>query len=366
MSTKIIRAMFVSACILMGGLWSYYLVNEYNDVATSQIAGRAGQPVEGAPTGAVPLPQSVALWVGIGGIGGCVVSILIVFGLALITQDLFERMFPALVAIVLAMMMGYFLAKYILLWYETADRTVETFLTTTLVLVFGYVGIWLGLSRATHWDTLIQAVHRKAFERSNPKIVDTSVIIDGRIADVCRTGFIEGTLVVPRFVLKELQNIADSADELRRVRGRRGLDIVKQLQQSDSNVTVEVVEDDPHGIREVDGKLVALAREFNAKILTNDLNLNKVAQIDGVEVLNINDLANALKPALLPDEQLQVKIVKEGKEAQQGVGYLDDGTMVVIDGGREFVGKEVMALVTSVLQTTAGRMIFGKLQRVVT
>ncbi len=358
MTTKIIRGIFILACILMGVLWSFYLVNEHNDALSAAAQSHPGAKL--------PLPMSIPLWVAMGCISGAAISILIIVLLGLITQNLFERMFPALVAIVLAMMMGYFLAGYIFIWVPISDQTVRNFITTTLVLVFGYGGIWLGLSRATHWDALIQAVHRRPFGQGNPKLVDTSVIIDGRIADVCKTGFIEGTLLVPRFVLKELQNIADSPDELRRVRGRRGLDILKQLQLPDSMVTVEVIEDDPDGVHEVDGKLVTLAREFHAKIVTNDLNLNKVAQIEGIEVLNLNDLANALKPALLPDEQLQVKIVKEGKEAQQGVGYLDDGTMVVIDGGREFVGKEVMALVTSVLQTTAGRMIFGKLQRVLT
>lgn len=358
MSTNIVRILFICACIAMGGFWSYYLVNEHNEM----IAQSLTRTVPGATA---PVPQSVSIWTFLGCLAGGAVSGLIIFVLYFVTQDIFERMFPALVAIVLAMMVGYFLAKYILIWFPIYDRTIEIYLTTSLVLVFGYIGIWLGLSRATHWDSLIQAVHRREFERGNPKLVDTSVIIDGRIAEVCQTGFVEGTLIIPRFVLKELQNIADSADELRRVRGRRGLDILKQLQQAESKVTVEVIEDDPQGIDQVDGKLIHLAREFRAKILTNDLNLNKVAQIDGIEVLNLNDLANALKPALLPDEQLHVRIVKEGKEAQQGVGYLDDGTMVVVDGGREFVSKEVLILVTSVLQTTAGRMIFGKLQRVV-
>mgnify|MGYP005843147755 FL=1 len=170
--------------------------------------------------------------------------------------------------------------------------------------------------------------------------------------------------MVPRFVLKELQNIADSSDVLRRARGRRGLDILRALQEPDSKVTVQIIEDDPQDLSEVDEKLVRVARIHNAKILTNDLNLNKVAQIEGVSVLNINDLANALKPAVLPDEFMKVKIVKEGKEMFQGVGYLDDGTMVVVDGGRDFVGKDVSVIVTSVLQTSAGRMIFSKLQSV--
>ena len=190
------------------------------------------------------------------------------------------------------------------------------------------------------------------------------MIIDGRILDIIDAGFVEGTLVIPRFVLKELQHVADSADVLRRTKGRRGLDILKAMQDNTSKVNIEIIDDDPRDIQEVDGKLLALARQYNAKILTTDYNLNKVAQIEGVDVLNVNDLANALKPAALPDENLEVKIVKEGKEADQGVGYLDDGTMIVVDGGRTYVGRRVSAVVTSVLQTAAGRMIFTKLGEV--
>jgi uncharacterized protein YacL len=212
----------------------------------------------------------------------------------------------------------------------------------------------------------MKAVHKRQFiNGGSPKIVDTSVIIDGRIADICDSGFLDGTLIIPRFVLGELQNIADSSDVLRRAKGRRGLDILKGMQDKVDKVQIVVVEDDFPEIREVDSKLLKLAQVYQAKVITNDYNLNKVAQIQGVSVLNINDLANALKPAVLPDEQMAVKIIKEGKEPLQGVGYLDDGTMVVVDGGKEYVGQSVSVVVTSVLQTAAGRMIFGKLSGVV-
>ena len=232
-----------------------------------------------------------------------------------------------------------------------------------MVLLFGYVGIYLGLTRASNWESLISAVKHRQFQNSptvSLKIVDTSVLIDGRIADICESGFLEGTLLIPRFVLKELQNIADSADVVRRAKGRRGLDILKSLQESTAEVSVSIIEDNPNASKEVDGKLLLLAKQYGAKVLTTDFNLNKVAQIDGVVVLNINDLANALKPAVLPDEIMEVKLIKEGKEPSQAVGYLDDGTMVVVDGGRNHLGKNVQVLVTSILQTSAGRMIFTR------
>ncbi|HPO16004.1 MAG TPA: TRAM domain-containing protein, partial [Candidatus Hydrogenedentes bacterium] len=293
------------------------------------------------------------------GVGGTM-AIFVLLALRFITQELYERLAPALVAIVMAMVMGYFLGQYILFWAPNSDLTLRIFVMVSLVLIFGFVGIYLGLTRASKWESIITAVQRRENEGVGLKLVDTSVIIDGRIADVCQSGFIEGTLLVPRFVLKELQNIADSSDVLRRAKGRHGLDILKIMQDATLRVKVKIVEDDPHEIREVDGKLVALARRYNAKIITNDFNLNKVAQIEGVQVLNINDLANALKPVVLPDDQMEVKILKEGKEPGQGVGYLDDGTMVVVDGARPYLGKTVQALVTSVLQTAAGRMIFTR------
>ncbi|NPV52353.1 MAG: PIN/TRAM domain-containing protein [Firmicutes bacterium] len=191
------------------------------------------------------------------------------------------------------------------------------------------------------------------------KILDTSVIIDGRIADICKTGFIEGVLIVPGFVLEELQRIADSSDVLKRNRGRRGLDILNKLQK-EQNVVVQVHETNVDDSLEVDSRLVKLARALGAKIVTNDFNLNKVAEFRGVQVLNINELANALKPVVLPGEEMIVHVIKDGKESGQGVAYLDDGTMIVVDGGKRYIGEQVPVMVTSVLQTAAGRMIFAK------
>ena len=341
MTVKIIRGLFILACIIMGVIWARY--------ATDQVSEYALRPIH-------PMP-----WLFAGGAVGGGIGIIVLVLLTFITQEMFERISPAIVAIVLAMLMGYALGQYILMWFPSAEPTVRVFLIATLVLLFGFSGISLGLTRASNWESLIQAVHKRPVRFGAPKVVDTSVIIDGRVADICETGFLDGTLIVPRFVLRELQNIADSADVLRRAKGRRGLDILKSMQDKPDKVFLMVVEDDYADIREVDGKLLRLAKEYGAKVLTNDYNLNKVAQIEGVAVLNVNDLANAIKPAVLPDEQMQVKILREGKEAFQGVGYLDDGTMVVVDGGKEHIGRSVSVIVTSVLQTAAGRMIFGKL-----
>lgn len=191
------------------------------------------------------------------------------------------------------------------------------------------------------------------------KIFDTSVIIDGRIADICQTGFLEGTMVIPHFVLEELQHIADSSDVLKRNRGRRGLDILNKIQK-DHSIHVDLYEGDYEDITEVDSKLVRLAKAMNGIVVTNDFNLNKVCEFQGVPVLNINDLANAVKPVVLPGEELQVQVIKDGKEQKQGVGYLDDGTMIVVEEGHRYIGKTIDVIITSVLQTSAGRMIFAK------
>ena len=195
--------------------------------------------------------------------------------------------------------------------------------------------------------------------RPNYKILDTSVIIDGRIADIVKTGFVEGILLIPSFVLEELRHIADSSDLLKRNRGRRGLDILNQISK-EAAVQVQIYEQDFDDIAEVDSKLVRLGQVLGAPVLTNDYNLNKVAEIQGVKVLNINELANAVKPVVLPGEEMIVQIMKEGKESGQGVAYLDDGTMIVVDMGRRYIGQHISVLVTSVLQTAAGRMIFAK------
>lgn len=224
----------------------------------------------------------------------------------------------------------------------------------------GYGGLLVGLNRGK--NLTIPAIMRlfKGQEiEEDLKILDTSVIIDGRIADIIEVGFLEGIFIIPQFILQELQYIADSPDPIRRTKGRRGLDVLHRIQKM-SNINVRIVEEDLPKIKEVDAKLIALARLFNAKVITNDFNLSKVAQLQGVSVLNINELANILKPVVLPGETLNLFIVKEGKEYNQGVAYLDDGTMVVIENARRLIGKNVEVVVTSVLQTTAGRMIFAK------
>jgi uncharacterized protein YacL len=232
-----------------------------------------------------------------------------------------------------------------------------------VLLLMTYVGLLVGASKG---DLLNPAALGMVFsgERSthrSAKVLDTSVIIDGRIADIAEAGFIEGTMVVPEFVLRELQTVADSTDASKRQRGRRGLDMLQRMQTS-PNIHVQIVSDDFPSIREVDLKLLELAKKWEAKVVTNDFNLNKVAHLHHVEVLNINDLANALKPVVLPGEKMTILILKEGKEFSQGVGYLDDGTMVVVDHARKMIGKAVEVSVTSVLQTASGKMIFGKME----
>ncbi len=228
-----------------------------------------------------------------------------------------------------------------------------------LPVLFGYIGLMIGLRMEE--DISFFIVGKKGAFSSNNKILDTSVIIDGRIADLCATGFLEGTFITPYFILQELQHIADSSDSLKRARGRRGLDILNRMRKM-SEIDVRIVEEDFPQIREVDAKIVALAKKRNAKIVTNDLNLNKVAELQGVHVLNINELCNALKPVVLPGEAMRVFVLKEGKESGQGIAYLDDGTMIVVDEAKKMIGKNIDVVVTSVLQNTAGRMIFTKVK----
>ena len=237
----------------------------------------------------------------------------------------------------------------------------QSFLMIMVMLLMAYIGLVVGANKG---DLLNLAALGGIFggekqSKKSYKILDTSVIIDGRIADIAETGFLDGTIVIPQFVLRELQLVADSADSLKRNRGRRGLDILQRLQKV-ASLQIQIVEDDFPTIREVDMKLIELAKLYEGKIITNDFNLNKVAQLQGVEVLNINELANSLKPIVLPGEIMKVFILKEGKEYNQGVAYLDDGTMVVVDNARKMIGKTIDISVTSVLQTTAGKMIFGK------
>jgi uncharacterized protein YacL len=222
--------------------------------------------------------------------------------------------------------------------------------------MMGLIGLQLGAAKA--WELGKKAEKRPESSRKVMGILDTSVIIDGRIADVCETGFLMGDLIIPQFVLKELQMIADSADSTRRTRGRRGLDVLHKIQKQ-PYVSIIIDDTDYPLVKEVDQKLISMAKETGHSILTNDFNLNKVAEVHSIQVLNINQLANALKPIVLPGENMRVQVMKEGKEHGQGVAYLDDGTMVVIENGRRFMGRNVDVTVTSVLQTTAGRMIFA-------
>src|SRR6187399_1362822 len=257
---------------------------------------------------------------------------------------------------------GLGLAKTIgaaLFWADASDPRVA-FLHSFTLLVFPYLGIVMG-ARKGEWlqPARLASLFRDTGPQKRYRLLDTSVIIDGRVADVCETGFLDGTLVVPQFVLKELQLVADSADSLKRNRGRRGLDILQKIQKM-AGLDVMVSDVDFPEVREVDLKLIELARSLEGKIVTNDFNLNKVAQLRGVQVLNINELANSLKPVVLPGEIMKVFILKEGKEYNQGVAYLDDGTMVVVDNARKMIGRTIDVVVTSVLQTTAGKMIFGR------
>jgi len=237
----------------------------------------------------------------------------------------------------------------------------RSFLDIALLLVMSYIGLVMGTSKGDmlNLQALGGLFGSERGSQRQTKVLDTSVIIDGRVADICEAYFLEGTLVVPQFVLRELQLVADSADGLKRQRGRRGLEVLQRIQQM-PHIEVDIVDDDFPQIAEVDMKLIELAKRRDAKIVTNDYNLNKVATLQGLDVLNVNQLANALKPVVLPGEAMRVFILREGKEHNQGVAYLDDGTMVVVDGGRRMINKTVDITVTSVHQTTAGKMIFGR------
>ncbi|MBU1006798.1 MAG: PIN domain-containing protein [Candidatus Omnitrophica bacterium] len=241
------------------------------------------------------------------------------------------------------------------------DPTLLYSLRVVLTLIFCYLGMVIAVRGKDEFNIIVPYVK---FSRQGQKddlmILDTSVIIDGRIADICNVKFLEGKFVVPRFVLKELQQVADSSDSLKRARGRRGMDILAKLQKN-TNIDIKIHNEDFNDIKEVDAKIIKLAKVLGAKVFTNDYNLNKIAEIQGVSVLNVNELANALRPVVLPGEALEIRLIKEGKEYNQGVGYLEDGTMVVVDNGRRSIGQNVHVIVGSVLQTAAGRMIFGKL-----
>jgi uncharacterized protein YacL len=275
-----------------------------------------------------------------------------------------ETLFAALVGLVVGLVVSVLLAFPLSLLPDPVGKI----LPFVGVMLFSYFGVSLFVMRQSDFANIVGALSTRRedgspagnFPTSNrTTILDTSVIIDGRVADIAKTGFLPGTLLIPRFVLNELQYIADSPDNLRRARGRRGMEVLSELQKA-SSVVVRISDIDVEGVREVDDKLVILARQLKCPILTNDYNLNRIAELQGVPILNINELANAVKSVVLPGEALSISIIQEGKEANQGVGYMDDGTMVVIENGNKLIGKTVNVNVTKVLQTAAGRMIFAK------
>lgn len=329
---RTIRFIFVVAC----GVAAVAIVHEFRgDAAT---------------------PPELAAW----GVVGLIVGLLVVFA----ESQLRTSMQPKTLLVgLIGLYIGLFTAFVVFQMLNIQPENVSLVYSSRVILytLFGYLGMVLALKYADRVDLS----HTKIFaptavELRGAKILDSSVIIDGRIADVLETGFVEGPILLPQFVIEEIQGIADSSQSARRKRGRRGLDMIKRMQSAD--VSFRVVEQDFPDIPEVDSKLVALGKEFGASIVTNDYNLNKVAQIHNVPVLNINDLAGALRPVVMPDEELRVTIVKEGKEDLQGIGYLEDGTMVVVERGVDYMNQTVDITVTRVLQTAAGRMIFGRVQ----
>jgi len=266
---------------------------------------------------------------------------------------------------VFGLILGLIMAKLVVDAFSLAhiSESALSVIRVTLTLIFCYLGMIIGLRGKDEFNIIIPYVRlRRQDQIEEINILDTSVIIDGRIIDVCKAKFLEGKIVIPRFVLKELQQIADSTDSIKRQRGRRGLEILHMIQK-EFGQDITLHEEEFLEVPEVDLKLVKLAKLLDAKILTVDFNLNRVATLQGIKVLNINELSNALKPVVFPGEQMQIKLIKEGKEYNQAIGYLDDGTMVVVEDARRFIGQDVKVVVTSALQTQAGRMIFTKLER---
>ncbi len=296
-------------------------------------------------------------------IGGLILGLLVALLVIRLEKNIRKLSLRIIIGGVVGMIIGLLIAFILgfglnLVSKISENQQIVPWLYLLLTVILGYFGLVLGSKKV---EELNLAGIGSAKSIIDNRILDTSVIIDGRIADICDSGFMEGELIVPRFVLNELQLVADSSDSMKRSRGRRGLDILNRMQKS-SAINIEISDQDFPKIKGVDSKLVALAKKINAKLLTNDYNLNKVAELQGVRVLNINELANAMKPVVLPGEQMMVKIIREGKEQGQGVGYLDDGTMIIVDSAQKMINMNVEVVVTSVLQTTAGRMIFSELK----
>ncbi len=296
------------------------------------------------------------------GVLGALISIVVIAFEMRVRRSTLKTVIGAAVGSILGIAGAFLIGVLISIQKEAAvPAGMQTFLTIALAFFMGYVGLMVGAEKGDFLDlSALGGLFSDKNAKRDYKVLDTSVIIDGRIADVAETGFLGGTLIIPHFILAELQQVADSADSSKRQRGRRGLDMLQRL-RNNSKLDIQLVETDFPAVKEVDLKLIELGKQLEAVIVTNDFNLNKVSQLRGVSVLNINELANALKPVVLPGEAMRVFILKEGKEYNQGVAYLDDGTMVVVDNARRLIGKTADIAVTSVLQTTAGKMIFGRL-----
>lgn len=313
-------------------------------------------------------PEWYAVTIGlVGALFGLVVTPFITIYPIRALRNIFARISAkVLVATITGLVVGLVIAALLSYPLSLLPAPLGSFLPILGVLIFGYTGAYVFVMRQVDIFDMVGGIGSRTGGKegssavdSRVTLLDTSVIIDGRIADIARTGFLPGTLLIPRFVLAELQYIADSPDGLRRQRGRRGMEVLSQLQKEPAT-SVKISDIDVEGVREVDDKLVVLARQMRCSILTNDYNLNRIAEVQGVNILNVNELANAVKSVLLPGEILEVRVIQEGKESNQGVGYMDDGTMVVIENGNKYMNKELQVIVTKVLQTAAGRMIFAR------
>jgi uncharacterized protein YacL len=303
------------------------------------------------------MPKSGLLGIFIGGLAALIIIFLEVGLRKVSVRGLSSAVFGLILGLIMSKLVGDAMSLR-----PIPQATLDT-IRFTLTLVFCYLGMAMALHGKDEFNVIIPYVRlRRQDQAEEVAILDTSVIIDGRIVDICKTKFLTGKIIIPRFVLKELQQIADSTDPIKRQRGRRGLEMLHTIQK-ESGLDIVINDEDFTDISEVDAKLVKLAKLLEARIMTVDFNLNRVASIQGIKVLNINELSNALKPVVFPGEEMQIKLIKEGKEYNQGVGYLDDGTMVVVEDARRLIGQEVKVVVTSVLQTQAGRMIFTKLER---
>jgi len=315
-----------------------------------------------------PLPYAVGTAVILAVLGFLVMPYISLYPINWVRSYLTKVSGGTLVSALIGLVIGLIIAALISLPISFLPSPFSDVLPFVAAVLFGYLGVAIATSRQGELHDYFSSVRKSTKPgvhdtnkpgRDKSILIDTSVIIDGRIVDIAKTGFIPGNLVIPRFVLNELQYIADSAENIRRQRGRRGMEVLSNLQK-DRSINITIADIDVEGVREVDEKLIMLARQMQASILTNDFNLNRVAELQGVRVLNINELANAVKSILLPGEELLIKVIQEGKEQGQGVGYMDDGTMVVVEDGKAFVGSEIPVSVTKVLQTAAGRMIFSK------